>query len=136
MTPKPSTAARRDENEPEIVKAFRSLGASVWHKEGPLDLIVGWPNRTILVEVKDGSKPPSGQKLTRGEAEFIQMWPGECYVMRSVLEATAISRHLKASNTKYWREFRPLLDPMRDEVRHLRTTPIDKLIEEGLVSKR
>jgi hypothetical protein len=61
---------RIDANQPEIVKAFRQLGCEVAITSnlghGFPDLIVGKPKRqkVVLVEVKDGSKPPSARKLT------------------------------------------------------------------------
>ena len=89
MTPKPATAARRDANEPEIVDAFRKLGWSVSY-EGPLDLIIGKSSRTVLIEVKDGAKVPSQQKLTKAERKFIKGWKGEVYIVRSVEDAKAL----------------------------------------------
>ena len=56
-------AARIDRNQPEIVEALRKLGASVQplhtvHDSVP-DLLIGYQGRNFLLEVKDGTKPPS-----------------------------------------------------------------------------
>ena len=37
-----------------------------------------------MVEVKDGSKPPSARKLTIGELKFKQSWNGPYFLVMSV----------------------------------------------------
>ena len=90
MSPIPATAARRDANERDIVSALRKLGWSV-SQTGPLDLVIGKRSRTVLIEVKDGSKIPSKQKLTRSERKFIESWRGEVYIVRSVEDAVSVA---------------------------------------------
>ena len=71
--------ARVDANQKVIVAAFRKLGATVQHCHqipGCLDLIVGYGGIDVRVEIKDGSKPPSAQKLTKKEKETFQHWKG------------------------------------------------------------
>jgi hypothetical protein len=75
-------AARRDENEKEIIKAMRAEGAyvKVINDEGLFDLLVAYTGpsgfqHTLLIEVKDGSKPPSARRLTPAEAKFHDEWP-------------------------------------------------------------
>lgn len=81
-------AARRDDNEKEIVVALRKAGAYVSFVDEPCDLIVGYKGRTILLEVKDGSKPPSARKLTPNEQKFHDEWTGgSLYVVTSIQEA-------------------------------------------------
>jgi hypothetical protein len=69
-------AARRDDNEQEIVKALRKAGAHVAYLDTPADLLVGYRGRTIILEVKDGNKPPSARKLTPNEQKFHDEWTG------------------------------------------------------------
>ncbi len=74
-------AARVDRNQAEIVDALRAMGCSVWIIGLPLDLLVGVPGKdgagtTMLFEVKDGTKPPSGRKHTDLQAEFFKTWRG------------------------------------------------------------
>lgn len=69
-------AARRDDNEQEIVKALRKAGAYVAYIDTPADLVVGYKGRTIILEVKDGNKPPSARKLTPNEQKFHDEWTG------------------------------------------------------------
>ena len=47
---------QRDANQAEIVAALRERGAYVVEIEHPLDLLVGYDSRWVLVEVKDGPK--------------------------------------------------------------------------------
>lgn len=57
-------AARRDPNEPEIVDALRSAGATVVPLSGPglPDLLVGLAGRTYLLEVKQPLGPRGGKR--------------------------------------------------------------------------
>jgi len=81
-------AAKRDDNEKEIVVALRKAGAYVSFIDEPCDLIVGYQGKTILLEVKDGNKPPSARKLTPNEQKFHDEWTGgELYVVTCVDDA-------------------------------------------------
>lgn len=69
-------AARTDANEAEIVRAFEAFGCLV-HDTSALgggfpDLVVRAYDRVLLVEVKDGSKPPSARRLTPDQVAFQQ----------------------------------------------------------------
>jgi hypothetical protein len=77
-------AAKADDNQPEIVAAFRKLGCEVAHThmvgKGFPDIVVksgGAFSSVHLVEIKDGAKPKSARKLTEAEAEFHETWPVE-----------------------------------------------------------
>lgn len=86
-------AARRDLNEAEIVRGLRAAGAFVKaiNDAGTFDLLVFHNGQTILMEVKDGAKPPSARKLTTAEQKFHDEWPGDnLYIVNSVAEALAI----------------------------------------------
>lgn len=69
-----------DANHNEIVDALRNCGATVVSLasvgNGVPDLLVGFNGRTCLLEIKDGSKPPSGQSLTDAQLDFISKWRG------------------------------------------------------------
>lgn len=88
------TAARIDANQPEIVKALRSVGAAVapTHQlgKGFPDLVVGFRGVNYLLEVKDGNKPPSKRKLTADEEEWHLNWKGEVSVVNDVDEALRV----------------------------------------------
>jgi hypothetical protein len=44
----------------------------------------------LLLEVKDGSKPPSARKLTPDEAEWHSAWRGQVVTVKSVAEALGV----------------------------------------------
>jgi hypothetical protein len=84
-------AARVDENQGLIVKALRACGATVriiTQGDGIPDLLVGYQGHTILMEVKDGNKPPSARQLTPAEQNFFDQWTGgKLFIVKSVDEA-------------------------------------------------
>jgi hypothetical protein len=65
-------AARVDENQAAIVQALREAGAYVWIIGLPVDLLVGYKDRTLLMEVKTTSK----KRLTGLQADFFEKWTG------------------------------------------------------------
>jgi len=80
-------AAKVDANQPDIVKAFRDLGWYVLiisQLKNCCDIMVSKKGRTIAIEIKDGRKPPSQQKLTEGELKFKDEWQGEYALITSV----------------------------------------------------
>ena len=87
-------AARVDANQTQIVEALRVCGATVRvvsQGDGIPDLLVGYRGFTILMEVKDGRKPPSARELTPAEQKFFNEWTGGMLVVvKSVDEALAI----------------------------------------------
>lgn len=84
-------AARVDANQAEIVAALRSAGASVYPThalgKGFPDIVVGFRGVNYLMEIKDGSKPPSKRQLTPDEAEFHAAWAGTVHIVESVDDA-------------------------------------------------
>lgn len=93
-------ASRIDANQPEIVDALRKAGASVrpTHMVGAgfPDLVVGYGKQTFLVEVKDGSKARSRQRLTEDQIDFFDEWRGHAVVINSVDAALAWLAEVKA----------------------------------------
>jgi hypothetical protein len=85
------TAAKVDANHAAIVDALRKAGCSVTSTaaigKGFPDLVVGILGRNLLLEVKDGDKPPSAQKLTVDELKWQAAWRGEVVVVSSVTDA-------------------------------------------------
>ena len=86
-------AARVDANQTEIVAALRGAGATVEHLHavgsGCPDLLVGHRAVNHLLEVKDGSKPPSKQKLTPDQIEWHRDWRGKVVTVNSIEQALA-----------------------------------------------
>ena len=87
-------ARRVDDNQGEIVLALRAAGATVriiTQGDGIPDLLVGYNKHTVLMEVKDGKKVPSAQKLTVAEEKFHREWPGDnLHIVTSVDAALAL----------------------------------------------
>ena len=91
-------AARVDDNHGAIVKALRQAGYSVLSLapigRGCPDLLVGVRSsnvsRNVLIEVKDGSKPPSARMLTADERAFHATWAGQVAVVDSIESALAM----------------------------------------------
>ena len=65
-------AARVDANQEQIVSVLRAAGATVWIIGLPVDLLVGYKGRTLLMEIKDGSK----KRLTKLQEAFFEKWEG------------------------------------------------------------
>ena len=85
---------KTDANQGEIVAALRKAGASVQSLaavgRGCPDLLVGWQGDNYLLEVKDGGKPTSGQKLTVDQVAWICCWRGSVHIVTSVEQALDI----------------------------------------------
>lgn len=85
MTPHPRYAAKRDDNEPEIIAALLELGASVHPLITPIDLLVGYKGRTWLMEVKN---PKGLNRTTPDQERFMSTWlGGEVHIVRSPKDA-------------------------------------------------
>lgn len=89
-------AAKVDTNHGDIVKALRAVGCSVLSLaavgNGCPDLLVcvPWNRRMHLIEVKDGSKPPSARQLTEDQERFHANWKGPIHVVTNVEQALAV----------------------------------------------
>jgi Holliday junction resolvase len=86
-------AKRVDDNQKEIVRQLRQLGASVrpLHMvgQGLPDIIVGVRNQNFLIEIKDGKKSKSKKKLTDDEQEFFDTWKGQvakCETLEEIIK--------------------------------------------------
>jgi len=92
-------AAKVDRNQAEIVAALRGVGCSVTllHRvgQGVPDLLVGRNRQMWLVEVKDGSRPPSERRLTPDQERWWAEWRGAPPVVvnsvEEALEAVGVS---------------------------------------------
>ncbi|CAB4166587.1 hypothetical protein UFOVP1019_47 [uncultured Caudovirales phage] len=64
-----------DNNQLDIVKAFRSMGATVLNLsavgKGCPDLLIGYKNISVLVEVKSKTG-----KFTEPQLKFMEQWQG------------------------------------------------------------
>lgn len=73
-------AAKIDANQAQVVTALRAAGAVVHSLaavgNGIPDLLVAFRGQTMLMEVKDGAKAKSAQRLKPKQIEFHQSWTG------------------------------------------------------------
>lgn len=87
-------AAKVDRNQAEIVTALRAAGASVQSLaavgRGCPDLLVGFRGKNLLMEIKDGSLPPSGRTLTDDQVTWHIDWRGHAQVVTCPSEALAL----------------------------------------------
>jgi rhamnose utilization protein RhaD (predicted bifunctional aldolase and dehydrogenase) len=67
---------RVDENQQQLVHTFIALGASVLNLsrvgQGCPDLLIGYKNKSVLVEIKKDSK----STFTEPQIKFMQNWRG------------------------------------------------------------
>lgn len=88
------TKAKVDGNQKEIVEGLRKMGASVLivsQLKNCFDILVGYKGVNYIMEIKDGSLPPSKRRLTLGEQKFRDSWNGgEYHVVNSLDEAINI----------------------------------------------
>ena len=87
-------AAKIDDNQKAIVNVLRQIGASVQSLaatgKGCPDLLVGYHGINYLMEVKDGDKVLSKQKLTIDQEHWHSLWRGSVHIVKSVDEALKI----------------------------------------------
>jgi hypothetical protein len=73
-------AAKIDANQEAVVTALRAAGATVQSLagvgKGVPDLLVGFKGQTLLMEVKDGFKPPSKRSLNEDQLRWHGVWKG------------------------------------------------------------
>ena len=71
-------AARTDSTQSVIVGGLRACGAYVWIIGLPVDLLVGWKGKTLLMECKSltGKKAPKPKRYTELQKEFMAEWKG------------------------------------------------------------
>ena len=81
-------AAKVDANHTAIVDALRKLGCSVQSLaaigQGCPDLLVAVNGHNFLIEVKDGSKPPSERRLTSDQKRWHAAWNGPAHLVETV----------------------------------------------------
>lgn len=92
-------AAKTDRNQSEVVTALRQVGASVQSLaatgKGVPDLLVGYQGINYLMEVKDGNKVPSAQKLSIDQEHWHSVWRGTVHIVKSIDEALKILQDKK-----------------------------------------
>ena len=75
-------AAKADGNQALIVAALRRIGCQVYYIKEPLDLLVGFRGRNVILECK-----MPGEGLNVGQQAFCARWNGEWHVVHNETEA-------------------------------------------------
>jgi len=86
----PKYGKKVDANQLEIVQALEAIGCDVLELGWPLDLLVGYRMRNILIEIKDPAKALSERQLTDWQKEFFREWRGQRGKAETVDEAIKI----------------------------------------------
>lgn len=90
---------RVDANQNEIVDTFRQLGISVLILsevgKGCPDLCLGYAGRNYFIEIKNGHKCKSHQKLTNAEKSFQINWKGHHKIINSVDSAISFAKEIR-----------------------------------------
>lgn len=83
-------ARRKDANHADVRDGLRAAGYSVLDLASygvSVDCLVGWDRGAALVEIKDGSKPPSARALTEDEVKLRDNWQGHYIIALSLEDA-------------------------------------------------
>lgn len=85
---------RTDANHGAIIKRLRQCGCSVMSLaqigNGAPDLAVGFHGVNVFLEIKDGSKSPSRQRLTDAEKWWAATWAGQVATVANADEALEV----------------------------------------------
>lgn len=97
-------AAKVDENQNSLVSLWRSMGISVAitsaSHDGFPDVVLGYGGLTVLVEIKDGNKPPSKRKLTPDQENFHRDFKGAITVIETEKQALELADILRERANK------------------------------------
>ncbi len=84
-------AGRTDANHTAVVKALRDIGASVQSLamvgDGCPDAVAAKYGFNLMIEIKDGDKPPSQRQLTPDEKKWHENWKGRILTVYSPQDA-------------------------------------------------
>lgn len=80
-------AAKIDDNQPAIVEALQKIGAKCYYLKKPVDLLVGYRGKNVVLEVKNRN---GKDEITKDQADFIATWPGQVDVVYTPEEAVAL----------------------------------------------
>ena len=83
-------AARTDDNQHELVEALKKIGAKCYFIGKPVDLLVGYRGKNLLLEVKRPDKRGQPSAFTKEQKDFIETWPGDvaiCYTIDEAISA-------------------------------------------------
>lgn len=73
-----------DSNHREVVEALEHAGCSVLVVNLDFDILVGRAGKNYMLEIKDGKKSPSRQRLTGAAQKLHNRWKGTICTVSSV----------------------------------------------------
>jgi hypothetical protein len=82
-------AARTDDNQHDLVEALKKIGAKCYFIGKPVDLLVGYRGKNLLLEVKRPDKLGQPSAFTKDQKDFIDTWPGEVKIVSTIEEAVS-----------------------------------------------
>lgn len=93
-------AANLDRNHAEVVTSLERAGMKVQSLAsmggGVPDLLVGFRGLSCVLEIKDGTLPPSARGLTEAEKNWHATWPGHAVIVESAEAAVlAVIEHAR-----------------------------------------
>lgn len=95
-------AKRVDNGQMDIVNTLRKLGMSVHVTSnfgfGFPDAVAAYMFKTYLIEIKDGNKCPSKQRLNVLEQKFHDDWQDKIYILNSVKSAIEFFNDIRIKN--------------------------------------
>lgn len=93
--------AKIDDNHGDLREVARKMGVSWFdtHQVGNGfgDAVIGLCGLNVLIEIKDGSKPPSKRALTPMEIDFHSSWLGRIEVVESEQELIDLINSIRGS---------------------------------------
>jgi Holliday junction resolvase len=100
-----SYAKKVDANQADVVQALRKAGCTIEHLHavgrGCPDLLCAIAGEVFLIEVKDGAKAASAQKLTPDQIVWHAGWGAEVHVVNSVDGALAVAARYRSKAAKF-----------------------------------
>jgi len=96
MSGRPRRGHRKDANTDAIVATFKLAGFDVHPTNGTWDLTVRLKatGAVRLIEVKDGTKPPSARKLTPAEQKFHANWGQSVVIVESADDVLRLRKEM------------------------------------------
>ena len=94
------TAAKVDANQASVMASLRKAGCSVQSLaaigKGCPDLLVSFGGHNVLVEVKDGAKVLSAQKLTADQVKWHAKWPAKVWIVANEMDVAEVVMWLRS----------------------------------------
>lgn len=101
---------RKDSNHKEIVKKFKDLDWFVTDvSDTPkicdirIDKLIEGKHVSVVIEIKDGEKPPSSRKITKDEFEYLSNFPGNLAIIEDTYDCEWVHHELSRFPDKVYK---------------------------------